>query len=117
MLPLELSVVMSVYNGETYLAESIESILRQTYKNFEFIIINDGSTDSSAEIIDTFAASDDRIVVIHQTNSGLTRSLNAGIKNARGEYIARQDADDESFPHRFTRQMEYLKRDITLTAK
>ena len=102
-----ISVVMSVYNGEKYLRESIESILEQTYKNFEFIIINDGSTDSTREIILSY--NDPRICLIdNEENMGLTKSLNKGLKIARGEYIARMDADDISMPERFESQIDFL---------
>ena len=103
-----ISVVMSVFNGEKYLTESIESILQQSYRNFEFIIINDGSTDSSWEIIQQYAEQDSRIVPITQENIGLTKSLHKGIKLAKGEFIARQDADDVSLPERFWIQVKYL---------
>lgn len=104
----KLSVIMSVYNGEDYLVESIESILNQTYRNFEFIIINDGSTDASETIISQFAKKDTRIVYIKQKNNGLAKSLNLGINKAKGYYIARQDADDVSFPSRFQKQLAFL---------
>ena len=103
-----ISVVMSVYNGEPYLSEAIESILNQTFRDFEFIIINDGSTDASWEIIQRYANQDARIVPIIQDNIGLTRSLNKGIQLAKGEYIARQDADDLSVPTRFEQQLPWL---------
>ena len=99
---------MSVYNGEIYLAEAIESILQQTYQEFEFIIINDGSTDTSWQIIQQFSEKNLRIVSITQENIGLTRSLNKGIQLAKGEYIARMDADDVSLPHRFETQLPWL---------
>lgn len=104
-----LSVVMSVYNGERYLRESIESILNQTYRDFEFIIIDDGSNDRSSNIIDQYGKADNRIIVIHHQNIGLTRSLNKGIAIAKGDYIARQDADDVSFLDRLEKQMAFLK--------
>ena len=85
---------MSVYNGELCLTEAIESILNQTFRDFEFLIINDGSTDSSWEIIQRYADKDQRIVPITQENIGLTKSLNKGILTAKGEFIARQDSDD-----------------------
>jgi len=78
----EVSVVMSVYNGERHLRESIDSILNQTFDDFEFIIINDGSTDGTCEILESY--DDPRIRLIHQENIGLTRSLNEGIHLARG---------------------------------
>ena len=90
------SVVMSVYNSEKYLKEAIESILNQTYTNFEFIIVNDGSTDSSLDIIQEYMKKDERIVLISRDNKGLPYSLNEGIEKAKGKYIARMDADDIS---------------------
>jgi glycosyltransferase involved in cell wall biosynthesis len=98
---------MSVYNDEEYLREAIESILGQTFKDFEFLIIDDGSTDSSADIIRSY--SDPRISFIqNERNIGLTRSLNKGLKLARGKYIARQDADDISLPERLEKQVRFL---------
>lgn len=105
----KISVIMSVYNGERYLREAIESILNQTFTDFEFIIVNDGSTDSSLEIIQSY--DDERIKIINnEKNIGLTKSLNKALKVARGEYIARQDADDISLPNRFEEQIKYLER-------
>lgn len=104
----KISVIMSVYNGERYLREAIESILSQTFTDFEFIIVNDGSTDNSLEIIQSYH--DDRIRVINnEINCGLTKSLNKAIREARGEYIARQDADDISLPNRFEEQIKHLE--------
>ena len=100
---------MSVYNGEQYLQEAIESILNQTFKEFEFIIINDGSIDGSLKIIQDYAADDERIIIVTQDNIGLTQSLNKGIRMARGKYIARMDADDVSLPHRFATQLPWLE--------
>lgn len=105
----ELSVVMSVYNGQDYLEESIDSVLNQSYSKFEFIIINDGSTDNTEKIINRYAGKDDRIVPVHQQNAGLAKSLNRGIEKAKGKYIARQDADDVSLPNRFEIQMAFLQ--------
>ena len=102
------TVLMSVYNGEPYLTEAIESILNQTYRDFEFIIINDGSSDTSWKIIERYAAEDLRIVPITQENIGLTKSLNKGIKLAKGKFFARQDADDLSQPTRLERQLPWL---------
>jgi len=105
----KISVIMSVYNGERYLREAIDSILNQTFPNFEFIIVNDAATDSSLKIIQSYH--DKRIRVIeNEENIGLTKSLNKAIKQARGKYIARQDADDISLPHRFLEQLSYLER-------
>ena len=101
------SVVMSVYNGERYLNEAIESILAQTFRDFEFIIIDDGSTDSTPDILNSY--DDDRIVLVHnEQNIGLTRSLNKGIQIARGNYLARQDADDVALPERLAAQVNFL---------
>jgi len=104
-----ISVIMSVYNGEKYLREAIDSILNQTFPDFEFIIVNDASTDSSLKIIQSYH--DKRIRVIeNEENIGLTKSLNKAIKKARGEYIARQDADDISLLNRFEEQLRYLEQ-------
>ncbi|PKN13217.1 MAG: hypothetical protein CVU69_02635 [Deltaproteobacteria bacterium HGW-Deltaproteobacteria-4] len=111
-MPL-VSVVMSVYNGERYLREAVDSILRQTFTDFEFIIINDGSTDGTREILESYQ--DERIVLIHQENMGLTKSLNKGIALARGKYIARQDADDFSLPERFATQVSFLDRECDIS--
>ena len=100
---------MSVYNGEKYLREAIDSILNQTFKDFEFLIINDGSTDSTAEILQSYQ--DPRIRVINnEKNIGLTKSLNKGLKLAKGEYIARMDADDISMPERLQEQVDMLEQ-------
>jgi len=104
-----ISVIMSVYNGETYLKESVESILKQTFKDFEFIIINDGSTDKSLEIINRYKKLDDRIILISRENRGLIASLNEGIKKAKGKYIARMDADDISLATRFEEQIKFME--------
>jgi glycosyltransferase involved in cell wall biosynthesis len=109
-----ISVLMSVHNGENYLEEAIESILNQTYPDFELIIINDFSTDSSFEIIKKFA--DKRIVLIENDhNIGLTKSLNKGLKIAKGEYIARMDADDISEINRFEKQIDVLQKNPDYT--
>ena len=107
----KISVVMSVYNAEKYLDEAIESILKQTYKDFEFIIINDGSIDKSLEIIEKYKQQDERIVLISRENKGLIASLNEGIEKARGKYIARMDADDISLPKRFEEQLKIMEND------
>lgn len=103
------SVVMSVYNSEKYLKEAIESILNQTYTNFEFIIVNDGSTDSSLDIIQEYMKKDERIVLISRDNKGLPYSLNEGIEKAKGRYIARMDADDISLSTRFEEQIKFME--------
>ncbi len=103
-----ISVAMSVYNGAPYLAEAIESILNQTFTDFEFLILNDGSKDTSAAIIDHYAAKDSRIRAIHRENRGLIVSLNQLLDEARAPIIARMDGDDIALPHRFERQYEFL---------
>ncbi|MFN8250041.1 MAG: glycosyltransferase family 2 protein [Ferruginibacter sp.] len=101
-----ISVIMGVYNAETFLEEAIKSILNQSFRDFEFIIVNDASTDNSVAIINRF--NDDRIRVINnESNIGLTRSLNKAIRQAHGEFIARMDADDISFPDRFREQVNF----------
>jgi len=106
-VPPMISVLMSVFNGEQYLREAIDSILNQTFQDFEFIIIDDGSTDSSAGIINSYK--DSRIHFIQQDNVGISESLNRGITLAKGKYIARMDADDISDPDRFRYQYEYMR--------
>ena len=107
----KITVLMSVYNGERYLRESVDSILNQTYTDFEFIIIDDGSTDSTQSIIDEYAAKDKRIITMQNNQRiHLTKSLNLGLKKARGIYIARQDADDISLPERLKTQIEYMEK-------
>jgi len=108
-MPL-VSVVMSVYNSEKYVSRAIESILNQTFKDFEFIIINDGSQDNTLDILKEYENKDNRIKIIDQENKGLTKSLNIGIKAAKGKYIARQDDDDVSLSTRFEKQVEYLEK-------
>lgn len=105
----KVSVLMSVYNGSRYLEESVESILNQTFTDFEFIIIDDGSTDESLSILKHYSQQDSRIQLITQPNIGLTKTLNKALALAQGEFIARMDADDISMPERFDRQVEYLE--------
>ena len=104
----KVTVLMSIYNGEKYLNEAIDSILRQTFKDFEFLIINDGSADKTGEILKSY--NDPRIKIINNDkNIGLTKSLNKGLKIAKGEYIARQDADDISMPERLKEEVAFLE--------
>lgn len=106
----KISVVMSVFNGSRFLSKAIKSVLNQSMNDFEFIIIDDGSTDDSLKIIQEFAVKDDRIrVVINKENIGLANSLNKGIDLAVGKYIARMDADDITVPDRFEKQMTFLE--------
>lgn len=103
----KISVILPVYNGKTYLEESINSILSQSYADFELLIINDGSKDESDVLIDQF--NDPRIRIFHQQNMGLAATLNKGISLSRGEFIARQDQDDVSFSTRFEKQLQFLE--------
>ena len=104
-----ISVILPAYNSEKYIAEAIESILNQSYKDFELIILNDGSTDKTPEIIQKYADTDKRITFVNNTeNRGLIAVLNQGLDMARGEYIARMDSDDISLPERFDKQVKYL---------
>lgn len=103
-----ITVAMSVYNNEAFLAAAIDSILAQTFEDFEFLIVNDGSKDRSAAIIDELAARDSRIRPIHQENRGLIASLNRMISEARAPIIARMDGDDIALPERFSKQIAFL---------
>ncbi|MDU8885474.1 glycosyltransferase [Yeosuana sp. MJ-SS3] len=105
-----ISVVMATFNGERFISEAIQSILDQTFKDFEFIIVDDGSTDNTAQVIHSFK--DHRIIYVKkEINSGIADSLNAGIAKAKGKYIARMDDDDVSMPMRFEKQLRVLEND------
>jgi glycosyltransferase involved in cell wall biosynthesis len=104
-----ITVLMCVYNDALFLPEAVESILAQTFTNFDFIIINDGSTDRSPEILQNYAKQDPRIILISRENHGLTKSLNFGTSLAKGEFLARMDADDIALPDRFQKQLTFLK--------
>lgn len=99
---------MAVYNGERYLEESVLSVLGQSFTDFELIAVDDGSTDRTPDMLAHLSRKDPRIVVIHQENRGQTPSLNRAIGVAKGDYLARQDADDVSMPQRFERQLRFL---------
>jgi glycosyltransferase involved in cell wall biosynthesis len=104
----KISVVMPVFNGDDFLELAIKSVLAQTYNNFEFIIINDGSTDNSLEIIRKF--SDNRIKLItNDQNLGIIKTLNKGMKLSQGDYIVRMDSDDICHPNRFEKQLRYME--------
>ena len=103
------SVLMAVYNGQPYVREAVESILGQTLRDFEFIIINDGSTDGSEELLRQYARQDARIRLIDRENRGFVPSLNEGLELARGDFVARIDADDVALPHRLEEQAGYLR--------
>lgn len=106
-----ISVVMPVYNAGDFLVDSIESILRQTHKNFEFVIVDDHSKDESWKIIQKYKKLDKRIKAYRNTkNLGVSHTVNRAIKMSRGEYIARMDADDISYDNRLKKQYQYLKK-------
>lgn len=107
----KISVLMAVYNGSRYLGEAIDSILQQTYTDFEFLILDDGSTDETPHLLQRYAALDARIHILNRPNQGLTRSLNQMLSLARGEFIARMDADDVALPDRFVQQVKLLESD------
>ena len=104
----KVSVLMSVYNAAAFLREAVESVLAQTFSDFEFVIINDGSTDNSPDILREFH--DPRIRIIDQTNHGLIASLNHGIQISQGQYIARMDVDDRCELDRLALQVRFLDR-------
>lgn len=106
-----ISVVMPVYNAEDYITQAVESILNQIYKKFEFIIIDDASTDSTFKILKDFRQKDKRIILIrNEANIGVTKSLNKAIVKTIGKYIVRMDADDWSYPERFVLQVELMEK-------
>jgi GT2 family glycosyltransferase len=105
----KISVVMSVYNSENYLVQALNSILTQSCQDFEFIIVNDGSTDGSLEILRRYAERDQRIRLISRGNTGVTAAVNEALTCARGEFIARMDSDDISLPTRLEVQLAYMK--------
>jgi glycosyltransferase involved in cell wall biosynthesis len=103
------SVVLSVHNGQPYLKEAVQSILDQTFEDFEFIIINDGSIDGTGEVLRELKQRDKRIHLVNQDNRGIPASRNRGLELARGKYIAVMDADDISHPERLARQVQFLE--------
>jgi len=105
----DVSIIMAVFNGEEFIEDSIKSVLKQTFKNFEFIIVDDGSIDNSLKIIKSYQAIDSRIKIITQKNNGLAKSLNVGIKNSKGKYIARIDADDLCYECRLEKQYLFME--------
>jgi glycosyltransferase involved in cell wall biosynthesis len=104
----KISVLMSAFNAEKFIKKSIKSIISQTYKNFEFLIINDGSSDKTLEIIKEFKKQDERIILFDREKRGLVVSLNEGMSLCKGQYIARMDADDIAIPERLNVQLNYL---------
>ncbi len=106
----KISVLMTVYNRDKYLCEAIDSILKQTFKDFEFILVDDGSTDRSLEIIEEYAKQDARIIVVkNERNLGISRAVKKGIPYCQGKYIARMDSDDICLPERFEIQFRHME--------
>jgi glycosyltransferase involved in cell wall biosynthesis len=105
---LPISVILTAYNAEQYLTEAVDSVLAQTHSDFELLLVNDGSTDRSGEIIDAYAARDTRVRPIHHANWGISASLNHAIEQARHEWLARMDADDIMLPSRLERQKAFI---------
>ena len=106
----KVSVILPTYNAAMHLGKAINSILGQTFEDFELIIVDDGSTDNTSEILANYA--DPRIIILTQENLGLPKALNKGIAAARGVYLARQDADDISLPQRLEKQVEFLDQNL-----
>ncbi|MDH2917875.1 MAG: glycosyltransferase [Sideroxydans sp.] len=104
------TVILPIYNGQSYLESAINSVLQQSYSDFELVIINDGSVDDSVSIVESF--SDSRIRFYQQQNQGLAATLNKAIGLARGKYIARQDQDDVYFPNRLQKQVDFLEQNV-----
>lgn len=107
---MKLSVIVPVYNVETYLNRCIDSIINQTYKNLEIILVDDGSTDKSGKICDKYAAIDSRIKVIHKKNGGLVSARKYGVMNATGDYITDVDSDDWIENQAFSYMIEKLSQ-------
>jgi glycosyltransferase involved in cell wall biosynthesis len=107
MIPeTQVTVLMPVYNASEFLREAVDSILAQTFSDFEFVIVNDGSTDDSEIILNSY--NDPRIRIIHQSNGGVSSALNTGLQHSRGKYVARFDADDICLPDRLQLQYEFI---------
>src|ERR1019366_81947 len=107
--PPTVSAILPVYNGAKYLRESVKSILQQTFTDFELIAVDDGSTDNSLRILNDLARSDNRMRIISRPNTGVSGAANDGIAIARGQFLARMDADDIAMPMRFEKQVSYLR--------
>lgn len=105
----EISVLMCAYNAERYLAETMRSVLNQTFKDFELVVVDDGSTDETPRILETFAQSDPRVRVITGPNAGVPQAGNVGLAACRAEFVARIDADDIAMPRRLEVQLQYMK--------
>ncbi|WP_417336318.1 glycosyltransferase family 2 protein [Halobacteriovorax marinus] len=106
-----ISVILPVFNGEKFVHKAISSILKQSYKNFELIVVNDGSSDSSLHKIQEIQKTDKRIILINRENKGLIASLNEAVEVSKGQYIARMDADDICHTNRLEKQIELMKKE------
>lgn len=111
----KVSIILPAYNTERYLSESIDSVRRQSFTDFELIIINDGSTDGTQRIIDDYAARDERIISLKQKNQGLVATLNKAVKMARGMYIARIDGDDPWMDDKLSAQVDSLDKNLDVS--
>ena len=100
------SVVMPVYNGQAFLARALDSISHQTYRDLEIVVVNDGSTDDTASLLDVYKCKEPRLRVYHQPSTGLAGALNHGCNKAVGRYLARMDADDVAYPNRIALQVD-----------
>ncbi len=107
----KISVILCAYNGEDKVTRSIQSILSQTFKDFELIVIDDGSTDKTCDMIGNIQKNDARIILESIPHGGLAKALNAGLARARGQYIARMDVDDVALSQRFQKQIRFLEQD------
>src|SRR5690349_3684785 len=114
--PPAVTVLMPVYNAERFVTQTAESVLAQTFGDFEFLIINDGSTDRSPEILQDFANRDPRIRLVSRPNTGYVVALNEGLEKARGEFVARIDADDLADPRRLELQVARMRTESNLVA-
>lgn len=111
-----ISVLMPIYNCDRYILSAIGSIREQVFKNTEIVVVNDGSTDASSEILKLIAREDKRIVLLEQANKGIVEALNAGLAVCRGEFIARMDGDDLSLPDRLEKQLRFLLENTSVSA-
>ena len=116
MPPAAVTVLMPVYNAERFVAETVDTILAQTFRDFEFLIINDGSTDRSLEILQGYASRDSRIRLVSRANTGYVVALNEGLELAAGEFVARIDADDLADPRRLELQVARMRQEPSLVA-
>lgn len=115
---MKISVTMPAYNAERFIADAVESILCQTFRDFELIVVNNGSTDSTLSIAESYAARDKRVRVVTKSHGGISSGRNRGLAEARGEWIAVMDSDDVSLPQRFERQLAFVEEnpDIALAS-